>query len=287
MRWRSIATGRGSGAFNMSVDDTLLGLASDSSRDPILRLFGWSSPTVTVGHGQLAGRDLDLVKCQEAGIDVVRRPTGGRAVLHCDELTYSVVLHEKLLPESVSGSSRLIGECLAYGLRLYGVDAALESPAMQSRLPHQHRTLQPKAPCFSTLSRNEVKIKGRKLVGSAQRRARGAVLHHGSILLGSGHKRILDLMRPMSDFLRQEQIRELEEKCTDLRSCCRNEIDLGELSRCLIEGFASTLDVSVSEDSLTAKELGLADELIRSKYRGQPGTGARTATRRPQSRESS
>ena len=177
MRWRLIreATGR-TGAENMASDAALLA-ESNVTGQAFLRLYRFDPPCLSLGRNEPADQyDQDAIA--RLGLDVVRRPTGGRAVWHQDEVTYAVVA-----PIAVFGGVRTayhaIHERLALALRSLGVDAtlALDHPATPSRL------LQHPAPCFAAPSGGEVLVAGRKLIGSAQVRMRSAFLQHGSILL--------------------------------------------------------------------------------------------------------
>jgi len=177
MRWRLIreATGR-TGAENMASDAALLA-ESNVTGQAFLRLYRFDPPCLSLGRNEPADQyDQDAIA--RLGLDVVRRPTGGRAVWHQDEVTYAVVA-----PIAVFGGVRTayhaIHERLALALRSLGVDAtlALDHPATPSTL------LQHPAPCFAAPSGGEVLVAGRKLIGSAQVRMRSAFLQHGSILL--------------------------------------------------------------------------------------------------------
>ena len=148
----------------------------------IIRLYQWSSPTVSLGKNQLAESAVDLQYCEEKEIPIVKRPTGGRAVLHDDELTYAVVSNDPdLFPlQNISGTYAVVANALFEGLKSLGILVELadgvSAPRLPGRLDHQK-------PCFVTASRHEILWQGRKLVGSAQRRLKKSFLQHGSIPL--------------------------------------------------------------------------------------------------------
>ena len=240
MRWRFLATGHGSAAYNMAVDEALLQEMASGGKTPVFRVFGWKPPALSLGYGQKFHKEVDLEKCRRTGIDVVRRPTGGRAVLHWEELTYSVICAEDdpVLGGNVSDTYRLIAQCLVAGLQLFGVEAELERSGSR---PVRPRGKSPTTPCFSSLSRWEVKCGGRKLIGSAQRRVKGAILQHGSLLIGEHHKKLPDLLPPAMDPLRDTLVRHLDNGSTHLGACTSRPIDFAELTDCLAAGFSRGL----------------------------------------------
>src|SRR5215471_2221952 len=166
--WRFVNTGNGTAAFNMALDEALLLVHEAGAALPTLRVYGWCQPTLSLGYAQNARQEVDLAACQARGVTVVRRPTGGRAVLHDQEVTYSVVL--PLLadgPSTISEHYRRIGMALATALQSLGIPVCLARP--QVRTASSHALASPA--CFAALSRYELSAAGRKNVGSAQKRA--------------------------------------------------------------------------------------------------------------------
>lgn len=266
--WRFLDTGPASGAYNMAVDEALLEGAATGA--PVLRVYGWQPPAVSFGYGQQPWREVDLDKCRRAGIEVVRRLTGGRAVLHWDELTYSVLCREDdpRCGGPISHTYRRIGEALVEGLRLYGVEAGLERA--QSR-PRRPRVAGVSEPCFSSLARWEVKCGGRKLIGSAQRRVRGAILQHGSLLTGPRHRYLLELLP--SGAADGEGARHLEEGSTFLGEWVSGPVAVGRLAACLAEGFGRCLEVEMAPGQLSPAEEERAGELMQTQYGDPAWTG--------------
>ena len=186
-RWRLVDTPPAPGAWNMAVDEAL----ADSVRDggpPVLRAYRWSPPCLSLGRNQPSD-GYDREEIRRRGIDVVRRPTGGRAVLHHRELTYSVAAREDALG-TLRQAYTAINRALVAGLRRLGVDARLH-PAGPDRAP-----LPSLAPCFEQPVEGEVTAGGRKLVGSAQRRERGVMLQHGSLPIHDDQSAVPGLMLP-------------------------------------------------------------------------------------------
>ncbi len=248
--WRLIQSGISTGADNMAVDGMLLERVAESGNPPVLRFYAWHPPAVSIGYNQSAPTELDLARCRQEGIDVVTRPSGGRAVLHWNELTYSLSWSddEPALAGGVSASSRRVGQSLVDGLRSFGVAAELE-PGESTR-GGSSVVSSSKGPCFASTSRWEVKCGGKKLVGSAQRRIRGGVLQHGSVLLGPEHERLSELMHTGHA---------LPQTSTHL-SRWVDDIDLARLSASLVEGFERTLGVRLEPADLSCQETATAAE---------------------------
>lgn len=164
-----------SGAFNMGVDEALLRSAI-ATGTPTLRFYQWDGPWLSLGYGQPSS-EARLEACRSHGVGVVRRLTGGRAVLHGNDLTYAIAAPESLLPEGLQGSYRSIGAALLAALRSLGLDVTqVVAPLRSQRNPVGFD-------CFETPAAGEICVGDRKLAGHAQRRSGGAVLQHGSIRL--------------------------------------------------------------------------------------------------------
>lgn len=175
--WRAFQTGDHSGAWNMGLDWALLEQAANGALPPTLRFYGWSPPALSLGRFQgLEGINLEALR--RRGWDLVRRPTGGRAVLHHLELTYSLVLP----PEVVDGAGVRTSYAVLSRLLNAGLRSLLPEPPPAS--PPEGATGRTREPnCFAFASECDSLVEGGKLVGSAQVRHRGALLQHGSILL--------------------------------------------------------------------------------------------------------
>jgi lipoate-protein ligase A len=183
---------------NMERDATLLA-AADTGAEPLLRLFAFHPPGITIGIHQRADEELDLARCAADRIGWARRPTGGRAIFHEHEWTYSLAAP---LDDPEWGGGRdvayqRISRLVVASLLRLGVPAELA--AARDGAPDRDlapRTVGgPAAPCFASTARHEVVLRGRKLVGSAQRRTAAGLLQQGSLLLGPGHLRLVDYLR--------------------------------------------------------------------------------------------
>tara|TARA_B100001250_G_scaffold380854_1_gene372648 strand:+ start:231 stop:1061 length:831 start_codon:yes stop_codon:yes gene_type:complete len=256
--WRFLNTGSYSGAMNMALDEILLKGVQNGGR-PVVRFYTWDPPAISFGYAQDPYNEVDVDRCTEAGIDLVRRPTGGRAVLHWEELTYSVVAP---LNDSVSWGQRIneaynvIGKCLVKGLQRYGVDAEIEKGQVGVVRHPRGKTA---TPCFSSIARSEVKLKGRKLIGSAQRRFSDAMLQHGSIIIGNEHERLTELLL-LGDHERLEWKKELANKSVSLRDYSENEIDQRHLIDCLFAGFSQEFNCSINVENISEEERGHASD---------------------------
>ena len=202
---------------------------------PTLRLFRWKPWAISLGHNQSAG-ELDAARCAADGIDIVRRPTGGRAILHAEELTYSVVMSAGR--RSVLQVYNEISIALVRGLALYGVDVSLQKS--QPDFAREYRSSS-SIPCFASSARYEIEWRGRKLVGSAQRRFNGpggdVVLQHGSILCGDAHMRLADYLSAPVAEARGKILATLRAKTADLNMITGSSVRMDLLGVCIRRGF--------------------------------------------------
>ncbi len=186
--WRFLDHGAAGAAENMAVDGELLQSAADrGDAMPVLRFYSWDPPAVSLGRFQDEEDSVDREACRRLGIGIVRRVTGGRAVLHYRELTYSITARGGggLFPDDILGTYRLIAAGLLAGLRNLGLEAEMCSRPV--REAGRKGTKRRDPACFSSPSLYELLVRGRKIVGSAQRRIAGAFLQHGSILIEHDH----------------------------------------------------------------------------------------------------
>lgn len=181
VKWHIIEDPPLTGEENMQRDLRYFQAVSQGQSPPVLRLYSWNPPALSLGRLQKEENVVDLEACQRLGIDVVRRPTGGRAVLHDRELTYSIMVPEGFgpIPRGVLDSYRFFSQGIADAFALLGIEAVL-SPRSRHR---ERGPFGAPGSCFDTPSPYELMVKGKKVVGSAQFRAGGALLQHGSIPL--------------------------------------------------------------------------------------------------------
>jgi lipoate-protein ligase A len=236
MTWRFEECPPTTGAENMRRDQQLALDLLTGTGTPALRLYRWQPRAVSLGWHQ-SNSDIDEPEARRRGIDIVRRPTGGRAILHADELTYCVVcLSEGRSLSSVYGA---VNAALLRAISRLGLRASLEDSMPDFR---QHYRDASSAVCFSSTARNEVKVGGRKLIGSAQRRyVRGngdeIVLQHGSILMGPGHEEIVDLLSGIPADRRAELRSHLLERTTTVAALTGGTVGIAEVAAAVRRGF--------------------------------------------------
>ncbi len=259
--WRLILDGPGSASRNMAVDEALAGSVRTGASGPVLRFYGWNTPSLSLGYFQSLNTDVDVSACRARGIPVIRRLTGGRAILHDDELTYTVVASTRQKPfdRGIYETYRVISSALVRGLKLLGVSAQFSRrrPGKAGR-----RTRNPV--CFHSLGFGEVHVSGRKLVGSAQRRWPEAFLQHGSIPITYTDRDILELLRCADGDLRHNRGGP-GDNATGLSSLVP-EFDRGALIPALKAGFENEFACTFVNDRLTEDESRHARELQRNKY---------------------
>jgi lipoate-protein ligase A len=178
--WRLLIDPPGPAGYNMAVDEALAESCRTGATGPTLRLYGWDRPSISLGYFQRAHEVVDLDRCREGRVPVVRRTTGGRAVHHHHEVTYSVVspIPHPLFPPTIRGTYEVVARALAAGLSTLGLRVEL-----YPRDPERPRRGIGSPLCFGSTSRYELTLGGKKVIGSAQRRWKTAFLQHGSILL--------------------------------------------------------------------------------------------------------
>lgn len=271
--WRLILSGANDGYFNMALDEALLFSCQQGFSSPVVRLYAWNPPAVSIGYSQCALKAVDVRKCRRQGVDVVRRITGGRAVLHHQEITYSVCASSSRFPElgdEVGETYRKLSLALLESLRILGVEADWVRPWAETKvLPVSAGW---RIPCFLSNSRYELTVKGKKLVGSAQRRfslRRGkqtihSFIQHGSIPMGESVYG-LALFLPESGFTGQLQ-HSLPEKSTHLGEVLGREVSAVEMAWAMKQGFERCFDCRLEESTLRQNEIRTARDLSRRKY---------------------
>jgi len=252
--WICYDTGEHSGKFNMDFDIHLVE-EFNASGTPILRFYSWEPYCISLGKNQ-NDSDIDYNLAQLDGIDVVKRPTGGKAVLHAEELTYSVVMKTDGL--SVRESYSLISAALAEGLRM----TCGELELAKSSADFRKMFYDPSAvPCFSTSAVYEVEWHGKKLIGSAQHRfscplGGDTLLQHGSILVGDFHKRIVKYLN-VDDATRRKTAADLDSHTTTLKEILKREIDIREVKEAARSGFECVLGANfTNRNELSATSVG-------------------------------
>ncbi|MFH1071350.1 MAG: lipoate--protein ligase family protein [Candidatus Glassbacteria bacterium] len=263
VRWRFIASPPGEAAYNMALDRALLAGVASRGFPPVLRVYSWQGPSVSLGHNQEAARELDLERCRQSGIAVVRRPTGGRSVYHDRELTYSLCGpgRSDRLGKSLEETSRLIAGALRASLAVLGIDT--DEPVRGHSSGREAAGL--RNPCFSSASRYEISAGGRKLIGSAQRRTAGgrAFLQQGSVLIGNGQARLAELAPgELSAEERSRLGRVLAGRVSCLEEASGREIAFTEAAEAFRDGFAGLFSCAAEETEPSDWERELAERIL-------------------------
>lgn len=238
MSWIFINSGSGTGYYNMELD---VELTKNCRNDKgFLRLYRWKPYCISLGKNQSLD-DIDTRKAHDDNIDIVKRPTGGRAILHAEELTYSVILpvNPGLSPKDVYNK---VSSALVKGLSYY--HPLLKNVVLQSLQPDFKKILkQPKGKlCFASTARSEITYSGKKLVGSAQRKMGNAILQHGSILCGLFHKNLVN-------YITSEELNSpnLEENTCEIESIVNEPVDYDHLSDCVKLGFEAEWTINFQD----------------------------------------
>jgi lipoate-protein ligase A len=254
VRWRLVDTGALDGASNMAIDAALLETFDPRASAPVLRLYGWSPPALSLGRFQDAASVLDLPLCRERGVPVVRRITGGGVIYHAEELTYSIVCPIRPFSgamEGVDGSYRRLNGFLLAFYRSLGLDPVFAGDATPpGASPPGGRA----AFCFAGRERCDILVDGRKIGGNAQRRTRHALFQHGSIPLADG---VAEGVR----FLREAPAG-LEGMVADLETLGVS-LPAEELKNRLAAAFEDAFGAHLAPSGLTAEERERADFLRR------------------------
>lgn len=217
---------------NMRIDEERARLCVTGSALPMLRVYAWNPWSISLGANQQES-DVDEIACHNRGFRVVRRATGGRAVFHANELTYSVVLP---LTRGVQELYAEINMRLLAGLHLLGA-TGVEFQKTQPDFRQHYRQSPIALACFSSSARYEIVWNGRKVVGSAQRRFGTVLLQHGSILLGAGHEQLADIAVVKNEEERDNLRLSLLEHTTTLENICGRKISYEECAKAIIQGF--------------------------------------------------
>lgn len=260
--WRVIQTPPSSGSWNMAVDEALLESVGQGKSLPILRLFAWQPPCLSLGYAQPVS-DVDLESLRSRGWTLVRRPTGGRAILHTDELTYSVIapLQEPRVVGSILESYRRLSEGLLFALHSMGLPAQAEK---EYSLPAYQQPVGPV--CFEVPSNYEITVSGKKLIGSAQARRRQGVLQHGSLPLVGDLTRITQVLVFPSPADRGLAGERLLQRATTVETCLGRTVSFSEAAAAFINGFEHALNLDLEPGELTELENNRALELESLKY---------------------
>lgn len=242
MIWKFINSGEHNGGYNMDFD---IALAKNYHPEvAILRLYRWKPYCISLGANQSLA-DVNIEKAKEDNIDVVKRPTGGRAILHSEELTYSVIY-----PLDINSSAKNIYNEINIALRngLIEYDASLKEIELEHSQPDFKEFYKSdiSAICFAVSAKSELNLNGKKLVGSAQRKIGNVILQHGSILCGTYHQKIIDYLN-LDEAKKESILKEISDTTIDLKSALNYAADYSKLAKSILKGFENHFCVKFQE----------------------------------------
>jgi lipoate-protein ligase A len=257
--WRLILSDPLPGKMNMALDAAILEASQSGRVQTTFRLYDWSPPCISLGYSQHYS-DLDLHRLGEFGWDVVRRPTGGRAILHTDELTYSVIgqKNDPHLKGGLMSSYQRISKALYKALLDLGLLAEIH--AGKNPLAH-HQPV-----CFENPSDYEITVNGKKIIGSAQARKKEAILQHGSLPLTGDLTRITEVLAYPTEEDREAARRTVLEKAVTVSSALGVEISWDDAAQSFRRAFSEALNLDLVENSLTPWEMDRARELVETQF---------------------
>ena len=261
-KWRLLRTQPAVGAWNMAIDEAILESTGQGSVPPTLRLFGWSPPCLSIGYAQPVD-DVNMVRLKDRGWDIVRRPTGGRAILHTDELTYSICGRYNLpqLKGGVLESYQRLSQGLLEALQLLGIDADTPKETAQPILINEQNPV-----CFEVPSNYEITVGGKKLIGSAQARRKSGVLQHGSLPISGDLTRIIDVLHYIDESQREQARRDLLDHATTVERVLGYKGDWWITSYAFEIAFQKILNIELNKMDLSPAEGHRAVELYHEKY---------------------
>lgn len=258
--WRVIIHRAADGATNMAIDEAIADAVAAGDAPPTLRFYSWEPGCLSLGYTQPAS-DADMDCLTEYGWGIVRRLTGGRAILHIDELTYSVAAKsdEPRVAGGVVESYRRLSAGLLAGLVKLGASVQAEKGDGEA-----HGFKGPV--CFEVPSDYEITVDGRKLLGSAQTRRNGIVLQHGALPLYGDLGRICDVLAFYDEGEREDARQRLLRRAITVEEALGEQIGMARAVGAMMSGFCDALNLQLDEGELSASEIARADELRATKY---------------------
>ena len=257
MQCRFIDTGFRNAFENMAIDEAILHYC----KLPTLRVYGWKPAAISIGYNQDAEKEINLDYCKRHNIEIVRRITGGKAVFHDKDITYSFILPENndLIPFEVNESYRIIANALVIALKKIGINADIKKAPDKIKTPI----------CFNSSNWYELLANGRKISGSAQRRLNGKVLQHGPILIDFDYNKNNSIFDSNNDF---DNILNLKNRITSIKNELRagngnkKDITYEELAEAIKYGFKENFNFKIIDSALNNEEIKLAGKLTEEKY---------------------
>ncbi len=264
--WNFINSGKCSPAYNMALDEALLEWHSEGKIKPTIRFYGWNPATLSIGYFQKVDKEINLNAVNQYELGFVRRPTGGRGVLHEDELTYSVIVTEDhpMMPKGVTESYRVISEGVLEGFKQLDLDAYFAVPKTKEETETLKRPRS--AVCFDAPSWYELVVEGRKVAGSAQTRQKNVILQHGSIILDIDENKLFDLFKFPNERVRERLLKGFSQKAVAINEISKSTVTIEGAELAFKKGFEVGLNVNLQPYTLTDEEIAYVQEIVEKRY---------------------
>lgn len=261
-KWSVLNSGHLDAATNMAIDESLLKWHSEGKIPPTIRFYGWQKPSLTIGHFQNVDTTIDLNGVHKHQCDFVRRLTGGSAVLHDNELTYSIIVNEDhpKIPSSVNEAYYTLSQGLLEGYRILGIDADF-APYAKQKLKSRS------AVCFESPAIYEMLVDGKKISGNAQTRKDGVLLQHGSIPMSFNIEMLFDLFQFPSERVRVRQRDSFLKRTVSINEATGKQHTYEMLQAAFLKGFQTSLNISTEPIELTNEQNEHINDLVNTKYR--------------------
>jgi lipoate-protein ligase A len=256
--FRFIDTNGNNGAMNMAIDEALLIAQNEKKLPPAIRVYQFVPPTLSIGYFQSMDKEVDLEHCREKEFDYVRRPTGGRAVLHDKELTYSVTISypHRILEMNLLDSFHYLSN---------GIIKAIEELGGNAYFSEREDGEISSPSCFASPTFSDILMNGKKIVGSAQMRNKFGLLQHGSILFKVNIEDIFYCLK-IKEAVRPKIIEQAKSKISSLSDEIGKKIGFADIKTALKEGMSEILGEEIIDYELSASEREIANELYINKY---------------------
>ena len=227
---------------NMAIDEAIIRSAKEIQK-PTVRLYSWKPEAISIGYFQSLKQEVDIEKCSELGVDLVRKTTGGGAVFHDEELTYSFVCTEEsnIVPKAILDSYARICGAVVNSFKSFGLDA-------------------------SFVPINDIIVNGKKISGNAQTRRYNSVLQHGTLLLGVDVEKMFSLLKVPDEKIRDKMIKVVSERVTSLEKELSRKVPFAEAAQKVKEGFEEEFKVELVEEPLAKEEISLAEQIRKEKF---------------------
>lgn len=267
-KWVYLNSGKQDAFYNMAVDELLMEKHRNGQIPPVIRLYEWQVPSLSLGYFQKVRKEIDIDKVEEYGYQMVRRLTGGRGVLHDKELTYSIVVSEShpKMPHSVSESYRVISSGLLEGFKNLGLEAYFSVPDTDEK--RKSLTNVRSSVCFDTPSWYELVVEGKKIAGSAQTRQDGVIMQHGSILLDVDVDHLFDMFNYTNQRFKEKMKSQFKEVAVAINDISNQKFTVEELYPAFKFGFEKGLAVETEPLVLTDEDHEKINVLI-EKYKSE------------------